>query len=419
MTTTPSTFKRLFVGNDARFAGIVPDTDLANFSGASGRVMRVQDGTSTSAKAEVRGTFAATGLNLSGATPLRKWRSAVAKVLAGEARAKLLFVGDSTTVGAGAGTGGSGNMNSAISRSIAARVASNLNRTVPTMWDSIWGSQNVTSLVTYPAYDPRVSLGTGWSMAGGGTLGSHFFQYTTGSAGTLAFTPTASCDRATVYYYRNAGQGSYAINVDGGATISTVSTAGAAGFVADTVSFAAGTHTINLVASNNGNMFISGVIPWLSTTVSVDVILGGWHGALAGTINGAGSFGPLTALRAIAPDCTVINLTINDSNAGTDMATYRGHMASIIAAAQESGDVILMVGPPSNTVAATNGTLDQYVATILDLADYYGCGVVDLKERWGSYAESSPTLPYFDNLHPNNRAYADVARALTNALAYS
>jgi lysophospholipase L1-like esterase len=59
------------------------------------------------------------------------------------------------------------------------------------------------------------------------------------------------------------------------------------------------------------------------------------------------------------------------------------------------------------------------VATILDLADYYGCGVVDLKERWGSYAESSPTLPYFDTLHPNNRAYADVARALTNALAYS
>ena len=136
------------------------------------------------------------------------------------------------------------------------------------------------------------------------------------------------------------------------------------------------------------------------------------------TINGSGSFGPLTALRALAPDCTVINLTINDSNAATNIDVYRNNMKSIINAAQESGDVVLMVGAPSNSVRATNGTLGLYVNVVYELAASESCAVVDMKRRWGSYDDIQPTFPYYDTLHPGNLAYADQGQAVASALTF-
>jgi lysophospholipase L1-like esterase len=346
-----------------------------------------------------------------------KWRKAVANVRTGIARGTLLFLGDSTTMGAGAGTGGSVNLNAAFARSLPARASAILNTTfVSSSFQSVWGNQNTQ--ITYATYDPRVSLGTGWTMSGGGTLGSTFLRFSTGATGTLAFTPPASCDTVTIYYYVASGNGTFTVNVDGGASLGTINTAGTTSFASTTYSFAAGTHTINLNAQNDGSLFVSGIIPKLSTTPAIDVVSGAWYGSIAGTFNSAGSFGPLTALRALAPDCTVINLTINDSNAGTDLGTYQGNLQGIITAAQASGDVVLMVGAPSDTAAATNGQLDSYISVIYALAEQYDCAVVDLRRRWGSYDAIQPTFPYFDTLHPGNLGYADVGQAVASALMF-
>lgn len=351
---------------------------------------------------------------------LWNWRAAVGNVRGAVSRGKLVFMGDSTTAGYGAGTGGTGMLNAARARCFPVRTAQILDRGfVETNADTIWGSQNYDSLVTYNAYDPRVVLGTGWSMAGGGTLGDNFFRFTGGATGTLAFTPTLSFDKIEVWYYRASGQGSFTVNVDGGASLGTVDTDGATGFVSTTLTCSAATHTINLNAQADGDIYIGGVVPYLSTETGIDVIVAGWSGAFAATMDDAGAFGPLTALRALAPACTVINLTINDSNAGTDLAAYTAAMELIIAAAQESGDVILMVGPPSNTAAATNGQLDDYIAVLNTLALRYGCVVVDLKERWGSYDAVQSYFPYVDTLHPRAAAYADVGQAVAAALMFS
>lgn len=346
-----------------------------------------------------------------------KWRKAVANVRTGAGRGTLLFIGDSTTMGAGAGTGGTVALNAAYPRSLAARAASILNSTfVTTQLNSVWGSQ--ATLVSYATYDTRVSLGTGWAMSGGGTLGSNFMRFTNGATGTLAFTPTASCDTVKIYYYVASGQGSFTVDVDGGASLGTINTNGTTNYTSTTYTFAAGTHTINLNAQNNGSLFVGGIVPQLSTTPAIDVVLGAWYGARAGTFNAAGGFGPLTAMRALAPDCTVVNLTINDSNAGTPFATYQANMVGIIEAAQESGDVVLMIGPPSGTQNATDGVLDQYINIVYSLAEQYGCAVVDMRRRWISYAAIQPTFPYYDTLHPMNLAYADAAQAVASALMF-
>lgn len=350
---------------------------------------------------------------------LLNWRKAVANVRTGAGRGKLLFLGDSTTMGAGAGTGGTAQLNAAFPRSLPARVASILSDTfVDASFESIWGSQAANTYVTYSTYDTRTTFGSGWAMSGGGTLGANFIRYTNGSTSTFAFVPPGSFDTITIYYYRSSGQGSFTVDVDGGASLGTVNTAGTTGFVSTSFTVAAGTHTINLNAQNNGSLFIAGIIPSLSTAPAIDVVSGAWYGAVAGTFNGSGSFGPLTALRALAPDCTVINLTINDSNAGTALDTYQTNMESIISAAQESGDVVLMVGPPSDSASALNGTLGEYVQIIYALAAQYGCAVVDLQRRWGSYAEIQATFPYSDTLHPGNLAYADAGQAVASALVF-
>ena len=350
--------------------------------------------------------------------PMLKWRKAIANVRTATARAKLLVVGDSTTMGAGAGTGGATNLNASFLRSFPTRMASVLNTTfVATNYNAIWGNQGCP--ITYATYDPRAVFGVGWGMSGGGTLGNTFISFTNGGGiATFAFTPALSFDRIDVWYYAAPGQGTFTTDVDGGASLGTTNTAIGTGFLKTTFTVAAGTHTININAQNTGGLFISGIIPYLSTTSAVDVIPAGWFGALAGTINGSGSFGPLTALRALAPDCTVINLTINDSNAATNIDVYRNNMKSIINAAQESGDVVLMVGAPSDSVRATNGTLGLYVNVVYELAASESCAVVDMKRRWGSYDDIQPTFPYYDTLHPGNLAYADQGQAVASALTF-
>lgn len=352
--------------------------------------------------------------------PLLNWRKAVANVRTGAGRGKLLFIGDSTTMGAGAGTGGASYLNAAFPRSLPARVASILNDTfVPAQLQSIWGSQAANTYVTYSTYDTRTVFGTGWAMSGGGTLGANFIRFTSGGGvATFAFTPTAICDGVTIYYYQATGQGSFTVNVDGGASLGTTSTAGSTLYTSVSHTFAAGTHTININAQNNGSLFIGGIVPSLSTTPAIDVISGAWYGSVAGTFASGGLFGPLTAMRAIAPDCTLINLTINDSNGGTDLGSYRARLATIIEAAQESGDVLLMAGPPSDSVSALNGTLGQYIAVLYDLAAEYSCGVVDLPRRWGSYDAIQPYFPYTDTMHPGNLAYADAGQAVASTLMF-
>lgn len=352
--------------------------------------------------------------------PMLKWRKAIANVRTGTARAKLLVVGDSTTVGAGAGTGGTTNLNAAFPRCFAARAATVLNQSfVPASFNSIWGSGGIASIVSYSTYDTRTTFGTGWAMSGGGTLGSNFIRFTSGGGiATFAFTPTASFDTITVYYYAAAGQGTFTTDIDGGASLGTTNTATGSGILSTSFTVAAGTHTININAQNNGSLFISGIIPSLSTTYGVDVVMAGHYGSTAANWSPGGTFGPLTALRALAPDCTVVNLTINDANQGTDLNTYRSNLIQLISAAQDSGDVVLMVGAPPNTTVTTKGTLDQYAAVIYDLAEVYNCGVVDMLRRWGYYSNISAYFPYFDTLHPGNLAYADMGQAVASGLMF-
>jgi len=353
---------------------------------------------------------------------LPHWRNCVAKVRLGTARCKLMTAGDSTTSGAGAGTSGAVNLIGARVNSYPAVLAKILAGYVAINDNAILADQNVVAQgVTYPQYDPRVTMGANWANSGSGTaLGGVLFHFTTGAANNMTFTPAAAFDTIVIYYVRNAGHGTFTTNVDGGASLGTTNAAGAAAVLTTTFSVTKATHTINIVPANDAQFFIVGVITQDSTASAIDLYQAGIYGATSTTFNSTtNAWSPLSLLPTIAPDLTIIDLTINDSNAGTALATYSANIQALITSAKLSGDVVLMVGPPSNTAAATNGTLDTYIGTLQNLSITNGAPLTNFKQRWVSYAAMNAIMPYFDSLHPAAPGYQDMAEALTNAIAPS
>jgi lysophospholipase L1-like esterase len=350
---------------------------------------------------------------------LQHWRKALASVRDGTGRAKLLLLGDSTTAGTGSGSGGTSNTVGAYAHSFPRALAPLLARSVTVNDNSFIGDQSMSVVVTpYNSYDPRVTIGTGWTYTPG-TIGGFMFKFNPGANTLLSFAPAAAFDTMVIWYSKSSTGGSFTVNVDGGATISTINTnAGTSSLSSSTLTVAKATHTININASNNTTFFILGIITYDSAVPAVDLIQGGAHGSsVAGLVSAGGSpWSPVPALSTFAPDLTVMDLTINDSENGTALDTYRTGLQQLITAAQATGDVILMVGPPSNTTIATNGTLDQYIAVMRSLALANNCGMLDLKTRWVSYAVTNPVLPYSDSKHPGRLGYQDIAAAVYAAI---
>lgn len=348
-----------------------------------------------------------------GSQQLIHWHKAIANVRNG-GRGTLVFAGDSTCAGAGAGSGGTTNYNGAYATNAIRRFATLINSKIPVSDNSFFNDQSVP--VAYGTYDTRVTLGTGWGNLQS-SFGGNMFHFATGAAGTLGFTPVGQIDTFTVYWLQLSGNGSFTVNIDGAASIGTITTGVGATIVrATTFTVAKGAHTINLVATNDAAFYMLGVKAYDSTTPAIDIIQACSSGAtVAAYVNGNGAWNTVNVLPFLAPDLLDIGLTINDSNLGTALSSYTSGLQTLIGYGQLSGDVVLRAGPPSNTVAATNGTLALYTGALGRLAVTNNSGFLDLTKRWRSYAYASPSFPYFDTLHPGVLGYWDIGSAMADA----
>lgn len=354
-----------------------------------------------------------------------KTRAGIARLRAATGTFRVAMVGDSTTVG----------FDSALSGYTNAKVGSVLNRLatlltakgIAAQSDSFFGNGNVGGNATnYNAYNPLVTFPVAGFQPSGSLpgLGGQAFQCTT-SGGTLAFTPVSAFDTIDVYYFQSGTAGSFAVNVDGGAALQTINANGTpTNLLKATVTGASlATHTVNIVASSGSPVFIVGIAVRASTVPRVELYN---MGVAATTISsyesGSFPFNLLAQLPVVAPDLTFINLTINDINTQvTTVAAYQAAMQLAITAALGSGDVILMIGNPGNTAPWTAGVIaPQYQAAIYALAQLNNLPVLDITQRWVSYAVTNPILPYGDAgagaVHPGPAGYADIALAMDQAL---
>lgn len=352
-------------------------------------------------------------------TPLSlvRWRKALARVRDGSGRAKLAFIGDSTTAGL-LSNGTSTNIRpKSAPYALAPRFA---NVGASALIDSTWGDAGgAASSSTLPTLDSRVTFGAGWAGTGPFSLGGAMPANST-TTNVLAFTPAGSFDAIDIYYVQNAGLATFTVNVDAGATLATINAAGSIAVVKSTVSCTAGTHTVNIARNGTGSVaFIIGIDCYLSTAPKVAIWnMGACGSTTANWATNTLAYDPLKAIVTVAPDLVVLNLGINDARTGVSVATYQANMQAIITAISAASDIVLQVPVPSDTAITAQATTDAYKAAVLTLGAANNLPVIDVGYRFVRYSTANTNGLMADSLHPGMLGYQDIAAAHYGVLCH-
>jgi len=338
---------------------------------------------------------------------LPHWKAALAAVAAGSHNAKVLLVGDSTTDGYGAESTASQDR----ANSWPTQLAGLFKPPTPAGWQSFIGDGPGAMPTT--SLDARVtsnfSQNTGLPSVGGA-----FMQAT--SAATFSFTPATSCDTFDVYATDYPGSGTLNANLDGG-TNTAINENGSSSMTTTTITGSLGPHTLNVSWASGGTTNLLGVDCYNSAQKQIMLWNAGWWGSFASDWDSSTYFfNPLPAIEYLAPSLTIIDLTINDWNSATNLTTYTNELQAIISAAQQSGDVILMSGNPTNqsASAATQATYDNAVKA-LAYAD--GIPFIDIYNLLGAnWTTLNNEGLMYDTDHPEAALYSRIAGYVYQAL---
>jgi len=346
------------------------------------------------------------------------WSAAVRSQKSGKRNARILCVGDSTTMGAGANSSAATGNDKAYSypTALAGLITS---RGSKATWSSFVGNANAAG---QNAYDNRLVPGASWS-AGGVTAGG-YAQRTTGTTTGLTFTPTDIWDTAEIYVFKGETSVSNSLiaGIDGvdKATISTMYYNSSPGYVFPDIigGVAPALHTLNLRGVfTSGAIHVLGAIAYNSTVKEVTVVNAGWSASKASDwATGTEAFSPTPVIAAYNPDLVIINLGINDANASVVETAYMAQMQTIINAARTSGADVLLVIPNACDPAGMGTKLESLSNRIIQIATNNSLKYVDLRTTLGTYAEAVAAGYMRDTLHPNATGYAKIAEAIANAI---
>lgn len=358
-------------------------------------------------------------------TDLKKFRRAIARVRAGVADAKHCAIGDSTDRGSVGGTWPAGGYGTAWPQRFAAMLNSYL---VPASCDNWWCSGSLRN-AEMDAYETRLSRGAWFTDVNNVSAGGNTYKTSSGGTSAFVFTPAGTWDTVDIYLpvfaYNGstyANNGTLSFQIDGAAPASGPSTfntnTGVAGLQKITLTASAvGTHALKILQDSRAGYQgeIAGLVFKSSAQKRVLVQNMGWAGSRPDnwTANEAVPHSPLSALRAVAPDLTSINLSINTTLLGQSVAAWSADVQKIITAAKESGDVILRIGNPTSGDTAHPDTSAAITAAAHDLAKTNGLLLIDLRERWGAAADAvTAGLLGADVVHPEIVGYCDIAQSV-------
>lgn len=360
-------------------------------------------------------------------TSLNRWGAALAAMRAGTRNAKLLVISDSTSVGACAVSSsivGPNQLSFSWPYQLAPYFVAN---GIPANTNSLFGDPtNQSVAATLSSVDPRRAYGANWLFGAISSLGGKCaYNITAGSQTAMSFTPTSSFDTITVCYLRNTGYGSFSIAVDGGAALTTVNAAGAAGLIEVTVTCPVGARRIDIYRSAptgaDGGIVIQWVRTSLSTVRCVEILNAGVNSTgTAAQSDSSFNYTPIGAVQVLAPDLTIICLDINDWSTAlasglydnATAATHNLQLQKIITNAEITGDVILMTGAPSRISTYTRAQQDPTLYVTRLLAQINSCPLVDVSAEWGDWVAASAAgyyLPSGSDIHPGAAGYANIA----------
>ncbi len=377
---------------------------------------------------------------LSGFTPanMAAWNRAKARVLAGVSDAVVAFVGDSTTVGHGAGDSPTVNMTNARFRAMPARVSARLNTLgLPATAEAVFGSNGidtVSTLTNIASYNPQLNVATSgttnWRVTQIFTAAGHIVMNVSGT-GTYALTPSAPFDGYDIYWVNGSSNGVMTTDI-GSATLATLSGSGATAVSKTSVSTggAAATGTIN-VKRVSGTVYLLGIVPRNSVARRVQMLNLGWEGAQTGDWASTASalyaptstavYNPPNMLATLAPDLTIVKLGANDLSHSTPVATSRANLQIVINAAKAGGGSVVLITPTPQNPATRDpaGLTAAYNAMLAELAAANGCGLIDLYSRYVGWSAANGFGYFADDVHSLPLGYANEGDVIARALSGS
>jgi lysophospholipase L1-like esterase len=366
------------------------------------------------------------------------WNRAKARVRAGVADAVIAFVGDSTTVGHGAGDDPVANFVNARFRSMPARVAAQLTaQGLPALQEAVFGGNTIdaagATLAKSTGYNPQLTIAssgtTKWYYANEYSLGGRMLRGAGGSADLWSLTPSTAFDTIDLWYVGGNVTTTFTVDI-GGAALQTITAGSNGNLTKVTVSTGAAPATGTINVRNTGSAFfrLIGVLPRSSATRRVQALNLGWEGAQAGDWASSAtagylpttaySYAPDKALATLAPDLTVIKLGANDLAAQKPVATAQANLQIVIAAAKAGGGSCMLVTPTPQNPATRDpaGLTIAYNAMLQQLAMSQGCGLIDLYTRYIDWPTANGGGYFADDVHSRPLGYANEGDVIARAL---
>ena len=346
------------------------------------------------------------GLSNVTATNLSKWRAARSLVANGVRNSIVNLVGDSTTAGYGT-TGNTSNATDAMPGQLAPLI--NVNASISSWIGACKQSGGACS--TTPMTDSRRSVGN--FISGDGMMGGYAYLSNT-VTGPLTYTPTNQVDTFVVYWI-NLAAAVMNVTIDGTSAGSiTETTAFTLGHTTFTATL--GNHTIGFLPNAAIYANVALTIAYNSTLKEVTLLNSGNGGTAVSawdTAAGPYSYGQMEP--ALAPDLTIIELTTNDINAGTAIATYETSLQHIVNYAISSGgSVVLSTGVPDGSFTPTQQI--PYINAVQQVAIANGLPFLNLYQTWQTWAIANAKGWMFDAFHPTSLGYGAQAATLAKLL---
>jgi lysophospholipase L1-like esterase len=325
----------------------------------------------------------------------RRTRAAIARSQIGQGSAKVLFEGDSNTLGLGpllVEGDAAGRAYAARFRDIAAA------RGMTLSGDGL--------LFPAPGGDSR--------LTGAGAVGQvNPLLVALDGGASITFVPTLTNNYFGVTYL-NDFAGSLMVTIDGGAPV-TINRSAAGGFATWTSpTLATGRHTIKIAAPAGASAHVASIEAGTQTSAPVGLRIGkaGVSGSQARDWV-AGTYPYLTLARTWDADLVSIMLGTNDAQ-GSTVDQYIAALTQMITAHRSDGADVLLIAPP----ARQEIDLTEWWTALYALALQLDVPLLDLRDRQGPYSVAGG---YFvnrpdDTVHLSSQGHDDLARALLDVI---
>lgn len=351
---------------------------------------------------------------------------------------RVLFVGDSTTVGVGAGSGGANDVNGSRRLAVPYKTTDYLNAAgVNSISNDICAeNNNGSSFSEWNGYRDDITASSNLEISSRSpTAGGVGIRLSSVTGSSFSFSPDFDFDTVEIAYPRASAFGVLRMVVDGTETYTFDQSLAADDYFKTTVTgLSLGSHSLVFDASSgtaHGPFFVN---CYDSNNPSVQCFNAGARNWTTTDWNGTASVaGPLNAISVIDPDITVIDLGINDyRQSGTTIAQCKANIQNIIDECVASGSQIILCMPHDINTYITETDSWSYSAVRAMYSELHsenaGSRLIDTGQVYFDAGLSGATNPatydamdalgYMnDSLHPRAAVYDAEGAAIASEIS--